>query len=139
MAQTDKTIEETVPDNIQDTIMDTVLKSDEGQVVVFRLAEEEFGVDINNVKEIVRLPDITPIPRSPEYVAGICNLRGNVLPVIDTRNRFSMETEATTDHTRLLVVESGGVQTSLIVDSVREVMRMHDAHKEPPPPCLPGN
>jgi len=59
-------------------------QSDERQLVVFRLLEEEFGVEIENVKEIVRLPDITPIPRSPDYVAGICNLRGNVLPVIDT-------------------------------------------------------
>lgn len=130
MAETDSTIKETAPDNILDT--------DEGQVVVFRLSEEEFGVDINNVKEIVRLPDITPIPRSPEYVAGICNLRGNVLPVIDTRSRFSMDTEETTDHTRLLVVESDGVQTSLVVDSVREVMRMHNAHREPPPPACRG-
>ncbi|QTA77938.1 Chemotaxis protein [Desulfonema limicola] len=138
MAQTDQEQKQAVPDDVPDIINDNVLETDEGQVVVFRLADEEFGVDIHNVKEIVRLPDITPIPRSPEYVAGICNLRGNVLPVIDTRTRFSMEPEETTDHTRLLVVESGGIQTSLIVDSVREVMRMHHAHKEPPPPVCRG-
>ena len=114
------------------------LHFDEGQVVVFRLAQEEFGLDINNVKEIVRVPDITPIPRSPEYVAGICNLRGSVLPVIDTRTRFSMEPEASTDHTRLLVVESGGRTTSLRVDSVREVMRMTHALLEPPPAVCRG-
>lgn len=110
----------------------------DGQVVVFRLANEEFGLDINNVKEIVRLPDITPIPRSPDYVAGICNLRGNVLPVINTRKRFSMETNPSTDHTRLLVVDMNGVQTSLIVDSVREVMRLTDAYFESPPQVCRG-
>lgn len=112
--------------------------SDEKQLVVFRLVEEEFGVEIERVKEIVRLPDITPIPRSPDYVAGICNLRGNVLPVIDTRTRFSLENREATDHTRLLVVETSGSQTSLVVDSVREVMRMQGAQEEPPPPVCRG-
>ncbi|OQX26695.1 MAG: hypothetical protein BWK80_09130 [Desulfobacteraceae bacterium IS3] len=112
--------------------------TDESQLVVFRLFEEEFGVEIENVKEIVRLPDITPIPRSPAYVAGICNLRGNVLPVIDTRTRFSMDSQKPTDHTRLLVVEEGGIQISLIVDSVREVMRMMDVQEEPPPAVCRG-
>ncbi len=112
--------------------------SDEGQLVVFRLFEEEFGVEIGKVKEIVRLPDIIPIPRSPDYVSGICNLRGNVLPVIDTRTRFSMKQQEATDHTRLLVLDSGGSQTSLIVDSVREVMRMSYSHVEPPPAVCKG-
>lgn len=111
---------------------------DERQLVVFRLVEEEFGVEIENVKEIVRLPDITPIPRSPDYVAGICNLRGNVLPVIDTRARFDLKPGASTDHTRLLVVETGGAQTSLVVDSVREVMRMQHLQEEPPPDACRG-
>ncbi len=115
-----------------------VQSSGEGQLVVFRLSDEEFGVDINNVKEIVRLPDITPIPRSPGYVAGICNLRGSVLPVIDGRMRFSMNVTEATDHTRLLVVETGGVHTGLIVDNVREVMRITDTHLEPPPAVCRG-
>ena len=112
--------------------------SDEGQLVVFKLAEEEFGVDIRSVKEIVRLPEITPIPRSPGYVAGICNLRGSVLPVINTRVRFAMDTQEATDHTRLLVVETGGVSTGLIVDDMREVMRMTDSLVEPPPAVCKG-
>ncbi len=115
-----------------------VASDDESQCVVFRLFDEEFGVDINNVKEIVRLPDITPIPRSPDYVSGICNLRGNVLPVIDTRTRFGLETQKATDQTRLLVVETGGSQTSLVVDNVREVMRMKHALVEPPPAVCRG-
>ncbi len=112
--------------------------SDDSQVVVFRLSEEEFGLDIHNVREIVRLPGITPIPRAPEYVAGICNLRGNVLPVISTRTRFLMESAEHTDHTRLLVVESAGILSSMVVDSVREVMRISDASLEPPPAVCKG-
>jgi len=71
-------------------------------------------------------------------VCLICNLRGNVLPVIDTRTRFSMKQQNATDHTRLLVLDSGGSQTSLIVDSVREVMRMNYSHVEPPPAVCKG-
>ncbi len=107
--------------------------ADEGQLVVFRLFGEEFGVRIDRVREIVRPPEMTPIPRAPDYVAGLCNLRGNVLPVIDTRVRFGMAAAEATDHTRLLVVESGGDSTGLIVDSMREVMRLRDARIEPPP------
>jgi len=125
-------------ENTQGAEASQAQSSGEGQLVVFRLSEEEFGVDINNVKEIVRLPDITPIPRSPAYVAGICNLRGSVLPVIDSRIRFSMAVTEATDHTRLLVVETGGMHTGLIVDNVREVMRITDAHLEPPPAVCRG-
>lgn len=114
------------------------VSSDEGQLVVFKLSKEEFGVDINNVKEIVRLPDITPIPCSPEYVSGICNLRGNVLPVIDSRIRFAMQAQEMTDKTRLLVVEAGGCNTGLVVDDVREVLRIKLSHVEPPPAVCRG-
>ncbi len=111
----------------------SALTEDIGQLVVFKLRNEEFGVDINRVKEIVRLPDITSIPRSPDYVAGVCNLRGNVLPVIETRIRFSMEPEERTESTRLLVVDSGLSIMGLIVDNVREVMRMNSSVIDPPP------
>ncbi|MBF0201059.1 MAG: chemotaxis protein CheW, partial [Desulfamplus sp.] len=123
---------------IKDKHDDARRTSDEGQCVVFQLSEEEFAVDINRVKEIVRLPDITPIPRSPDFVSGICNLRGSVLPVIDTRCRFSMPAGDVTDQTRLLVVESGGVQTSLLVDNVREVLRIKESAIEPPPAVCRG-
>ncbi|MEE4355984.1 MAG: chemotaxis protein CheW [Desulfococcaceae bacterium] len=125
-------------DTMQDDAPETNLIGDEDQVVVFRLAEEEFGVNINSVKEIVRLPEITPIPRTPDYVSGICNLRGSVLPVINSRIRFSMEEENITDHSRLLVVESRGQLTGMVVDSVREVMRMNRAQKESSPAVCKG-
>jgi len=117
---------------------ENIRASDDRQVVVFRLFEEEFGLAINSIQQIVRLPEITPIPRSPEYISGICNLRGNVLPVIDTRIRFGMPYQEPTDHTRLLVVESGGDPISLIVDNVREVMRVNLSDMEPPPAACKG-
>ncbi|MBF0232237.1 MAG: chemotaxis protein CheW [Desulfamplus sp.] len=120
------------------SVSDGQMASDEGQCVVFELSGEEFAVDINSVKEIVRLPDITPIPRSPSFVSGICNLRGSVLPVIDTRTRFSMKSGKVTDHTRLLVVESSGIQTSLLVDNVKEVLRIKKSAIEPPPAVCRG-
>ncbi|NWH05167.1 chemotaxis protein CheW [Desulfobacter latus] len=128
----------TAPNPGSEAAGDLAENLDEGQCVVFDLADEEFGLEINSVKEIVRLPDITPIPRSPEYVSGICNLRGNVLPVIDTRTRFAMTHKDATDQTRLLVVENKGQQISLIVDRVREVMRMDHSLIEPPPAVCKG-
>lgn len=125
-------------DNIQEANQTNSLASDEGQLVIFILGDIEFGVDINSVKEIVRLPEITPIPRSPEYVAGICNLRGNVLPVIDTRKRFTMDEKEHTESTRLLVLESGGFSTGLIVDAMRAVMRMSGSLVEVTPAVCKG-
>ena len=116
----------------------TSSESDEGQLVVFGLGDEEFGINIHAVREIVRLPEITPIPRSPEYTSGICNLRGSVLPVIDTRCRFDMDTVDSTDDTRMLVVESHGTATGIIVDGMREVLRLHGTSIEDTPGVCRG-
>ncbi len=113
-------------------------ESDEGQLVVFALGGEEFGVDIHEVREIVRLPEITPVPRSPEYASGICNLRGSVLPVINTRCRFDMEVVEPDEETRMLVVESHGLATGIIVDGMKEVLRLHDTSIEDTPGVCRG-
>ena len=63
----------------------------ERQLVTFMLGEDEFGADIMDVKEIIRVPNITKVPNAPSYVEGACNLRGNVLPIIDGRTRFNLE------------------------------------------------
>ncbi len=114
------------------------LDSAEGQLVVFALADEEFGVDINTVREIVRVPDITPIPQSPDYVAGICNLRGSVLPVINSRQRFGLDHKESEDNTRLLVIETGATATGLIVDDVREVLHTKKEQMEESPAVCKG-
>ncbi len=127
-----------VKDMSIDTISSELTINNDGQLVAFRLDEIEFGVNINSVKEIVRLPEITPVPQVPSYVAGICNLRGNVLPVINTRSRFSMNESKINEENRLLVVETAGVQTGLIVDDVKEVMQIERNCVDPPPLVCKG-
>ncbi len=114
------------------------INATEGQLVVFALGEEEFGVDIHQVKEIVRMPDLTAVPKSPDYVAGICNLRGKVLPALDSRNRFGLKKREVTEDSRLLVVETDGNATGLIVDGLREVMHIRDEQVAPPPAVCKG-
>jgi chemotaxis signal transduction protein len=111
---------------------------DESQLVTFLLNEEEFGFDIMSVQEIIRLPRMAKVPRTPAYVDGIANLRGVVLPVIDMRNRFGMEREQETDRTRVLVVDIDGVKTGLRVDRVKQVTRVLRSEIEAPPAAIRG-
>ncbi|MGA2448926.1 MAG: chemotaxis protein CheW [Polyangiaceae bacterium] len=111
---------------------------EESQLVTFYLGDEEFGFDIMSVQEIIRQPVLCRVPMAPEYVEGIANLRGTVLPVIDTRTRFGMKREADTDGTRVLVVDIHGQKTGLRVDRVRQVTRIQAAEMEAPPQVLGG-
>ncbi len=111
---------------------------DESQLVTFLLKDEEFGFDIMSVQEIIRLPKMAKVPRTPNYVDGIANLRGVVLPVIDMRTRFGMERADETDRTRVLVVDIDGVKTGLRVDRVNQVTRVMRSEIEPPPAAIRG-
>jgi purine-binding chemotaxis protein CheW len=111
---------------------------DESQLVTFLLKDEEFGFDIMSVQEIIRLPKMAKVPRTPAYVDGIANLRGVVLPVIDMRTRFGMERAEETDRTRVLVVDIDGVKTGLRVDRVKQVTRVLRSEIEPPPAAIRG-
>ncbi|CAO3429186.1 chemotaxis protein CheW [Azospirillum endophyticum] len=98
---------------------------DEEQFVVFRLAHEEYGVPIDSVQEIVRVPDeLTRIPKTPDFIEGVVNLRGTVLPVIDQRRRFGLPETARNDRQRIMVFTINGVRTGFIVDSVSEVLKI---------------
>ncbi|MBB1073210.1 chemotaxis protein CheW [Rhodoferax sp. 4810] len=113
---------------------DDELTDDEEQVVVFRLDKEEFGVPIESVQEIVRVPDeLTHIPRAPDFVEGVINLRGAVLPVVDQRRRLGLPTVARSDRQRIMVFLLGGIRTGFIVDSVAEVLKIHKSVIEPAP------
>ncbi len=105
----------------------------ENQLVTFFLGEEEFGFDIMSVREIIRQPQLARVPMAPPYVEGICNLRGTVLPIIDTRTRFGMQRAEDTDRTRVLVVDVNGNRTGLKVDRVRQVTRVQRDQVESPP------
>lgn len=113
-------------------------KADSGysQMVFFCLANEQFALDISRVREIVRLPSITKLPRTPDYVAGIVNLRGDILPVIDTRKRMSLDQIEADDRTRILVTEIGGHSTGLLVDAVLTVNEVSYDAFQPPPPAV---
>ncbi len=107
---------------------------DDEQVVVFRLGNEEYGVPIDSVQEIVRVPEeLTHVPKAPPFVEGVINLRGAVLPVIDLRRRLGLETVERSDRQRVMVFLIEGVRTGFIVDSVAEVLKIHKAAIEPAP------
>ena len=95
----------------------------ERQLVVFSLGEESFGVDIDSVREIIRWQPVTHVPETTASVLGVLNLRGNVIPVVDLRNRFGMASAEETDATRILVVDIG-TDVGALVDSVTEVIRL---------------
>ena len=106
----------------------------DAQVVIFRLGAEEFGVPIMSVQEIVRLPEtLTRVPRTPEFVEGVINLRGMVLPVIDQRRRLGMDAIERNDRQRIMVFTLGGLRTGFIVDSVAEVLRIPRQNIAPAP------
>ena len=108
------------------------------QLVCFKLGEGEFGVDILKVREIIRMMDITHVPDEPDYVEGVVNLRGNVIPVVDLRERFGMERKAQDKHMRIMVMETDGTLTGFIVDAVSEVLRIPTSLTEPPPHIVAG-
>jgi purine-binding chemotaxis protein CheW len=106
------------------------------QLVSFHIGEEEFGVDILMVQEIIRLPVITPIPNAPESILGMINLRGKIIPIVDLRRRLRIRDNRpweTDRRTRILIVEMGTHVTGFIVDSVSEVMRVTVSEIEPTP------
>ena len=110
----------------------------EEQLVTFSLGSEEFGVDIMSVQEIIRIPPITRVPKAPDYVEGVINLRGNVIPVLSLRTRFGMDRVEETDLSRIIVLQ---VQTKVFgirVDAVTEVLRLDSEGIEPPPPIALG-
>ena len=100
--------------------------------MVFDLADEGYGVDISAVREIIRLQEITQVPRTPEFVEGVINLRGKVIPVIDLRKRFGLTVEAESQDNRIVVVDIGEQHIGVIVDAVKEVLRIPTDSVEPP-------
>ena len=108
------------------------------QLVTFSIGEEEFGVDILSVQEIIRMMDITKVPRAPEFVEGVINLRGKVIPIIDLRRRFGLSTRDHDKHTRIIVIEINNMIVGFVVDSVSEVLRIPASTVEPPPPVVAG-
>lgn len=108
------------------------------QLVTFKLYEEEFGIDILRVQEIIRIMQITKVPNSPEYVEGVINLRGRVIPVVSLRKRLFLPHIENDNKTRVVVVELSDKTVGFIVDEVNEVLRIPRSITEPPPEMTAG-
>ena len=106
------------------------------QLVTFSIGEEEFGVNILKVQEIIRTMEITKVPRAPEFVEGVINLRGKVIPIIDLRRRFGLAPKAHDKNTRIIVIEINNIIVGFVVDAVSEVLRIPASTVEPPPPVV---
>lgn len=105
----------------------------ERQLVTFHLEQDEFGVDIRNVREIVRVPEIKRVPNAPDYIEGVCNLRGQVLPIIDGRTRLNLARKEQDVNNRVLVIDANGKAIGVIVDRVSEVLSVSALDIEEPP------
>jgi purine-binding chemotaxis protein CheW len=103
------------------------------QWVTFHLCGETYGVDVMQVQEVLRYTEIASVPGAPSYVIGIINLRGNVVTVIDTRQRFGLEPGEINDNTRIVVIEAGKHVVGILVDSVAEVVYLRQSEIEAAP------
>ena len=121
--------------------MDPSLKKQDDellQLVTFSIGDEEFGVNILKVQEIIRTMEIPKVPRAPEFVEGVINLRGKVIPIIDLRRRFGLAPKAHDKNTRIIVIEINNIIVGFVVDAVSEVLRIPASTVEPPPPVVAG-
>lgn len=103
------------------------------KAVIFQLKDEEYGVDVQQVQSIERMIHITRVPKMPDFVKGVINLRGVVTPVIDLKERFSIETTEYTNSTRVIIVQVEDKEVGLIVDSANDVIDIPTEKVEQPP------
>ena len=108
------------------------------QLVSFHLAQEEYGIEITKVQEIILMGEITRVPQTSAYIKGLINLRSTVIPIVDLRLRFGLPQQESTDETRIMVVNVAGKTIGIIVDAVDEVLRISHEQISPPPPTVAG-
>lgn len=108
------------------------------KVIVFKLNEETYGVEVDNVKTIERMMPMTRVPKTPPFVKGVINLRGVVVPVIDLRGRFGLEESVLTEHNRIIIVNLEQIEVGLIVDSASNVIDINTDKIEDPPEIVGG-
>ncbi len=108
------------------------------QLVSFRLAQEEYGIEITKVQEIILMGEITRVPQTPRFIKGLINLRSTVIPIVDLRTRFGLPDQEAGDETRIMVVNVVGKTLGIIVDAVSEVLRISPEQISPPPPTVAG-
>ena len=101
--------------------------------MTFRLQDETYGINVTQVREVLRVTEIAPVPGAPTYVLGIINLRGNVVTVIDTRNRFGLMSHEIDDASRIVIIESEDQVVGILVDSVAEVVELRQSEIDSAP------
>ena len=115
----------------EETVAGEALTQRERQVVVFSLGQERYGVDISTVRRIIPIQKIVPVPRCPDFVEGIINLRGRIIPVLDLRRHFGLERRPRGEDERIVWVELGADSVGVIVDSVSSVTRIPEDSIQP--------
>lgn len=106
--------------------------------VVFRLDNEEYGVDIMKVNVIEKYQEIVKVPNSPEYIEGIINLRGEILPIFSLRKKFKLQPKEIDESTKIIVVFLGEMKVGFIVDSVSQIINIEETQLEPAPRIVTG-
>ena len=108
------------------------------QIVCFKIGNEEYGVEILQVQEIQKLPKITALPKSPDYILGVIDLRGKVVPIVDLSKKFKIQSKKNDETTRAIFVEIKGKKVGLSIDAVSHVLKVDSNEIEPPPPVVKG-
>ena len=108
------------------------------KVIVFAIGDEEYGVEVSQVKTIERMAPLTRVPKTPRFVKGVMNLRGVVVPVIDLRKRFDIEEREYDEETRIIIVSVNDMEVGLIVDSANDVIEIQENQIEDPPEVVGG-
>ncbi|MEI6704073.1 MAG: chemotaxis protein CheW [Deltaproteobacteria bacterium] len=121
-----------VPVKVDDTLGELI------QLVSFNLDQEEYGVDVLKVREIIRMPMVTRVPNTPYYVEGVINLRGKVVPIICMRKKFGLTESENDKQTRIMVMDMEGELMGFIVDAVSEVIRISGSEIQPSPAMVAG-
>jgi len=103
------------------------------QMVSFQVGVEEYAVDISSVQEIIHIQDLTTVPKTPDFLKGVINLRGKIIPIVDLTTRLSLSPKQPTKESRIVVVEDSGKTVGLIVDAMREVIRIPSCSIRTPP------
>jgi purine-binding chemotaxis protein CheW len=112
--------------------------AEEKKVIVFALGSEEYGIEVENVRTIERMQTMTRIPKSPDYIKGVINLRGLVIPIINLRSRFGLPETKYTDSTRIIIIAAGENEVGLIVDSANDVIDFDSDQIDNPPEIVGG-
>ena len=123
---------------LEDEIIETAEDTQRGKFLTFCIGKEDYGIEIKYVTEIIGIQEITGVPELPDYVKGIINLRGKIIPVIDVRLRFRKEPREYNDRTCIIVIDIKEISVGLVVDNVSEVLNINEDNIVAPPDIKTG-